>query len=149
MNTDCSCKFSYELIMAVMFLFYCDAMDWRFRYVDIVVGSTGCGVVVVAPMASAVAVILVLILVCLMMLSVIWDKESIVIGGQWRKNWKDCARKWSWTNLKYCPCIHKHSLPTSAHYLLLLHVCIYWTVAGKTCNIKFLKLLPWYFHIGI
>ena len=33
-------------------------------------------------MASAVAVILVLILVCLMMLSVIWDKESIVIGGQ-------------------------------------------------------------------
>jgi hypothetical protein len=41
----------------------------------------------------AAAVVLVLILVYLMMLSVVWDIESLVIGWQLRKNWKDCARK--------------------------------------------------------
>lgn len=27
-----------------------------------------------------------------------------------KEDWKDCARKCSWTNLKYCPCIHKHTV---------------------------------------
>jgi hypothetical protein len=83
MNTDGSCKFNYKLIIAVMFLLYCDAMDWRFRCVDIVVGSTGCGVVVVAaPAVLAGAVVLSLVLFYLMMLSVIWDIECLVTGWQ-------------------------------------------------------------------